>query len=315
MLGKTANAIFWMFRYLERAENTARLLEAGFRMALTRGGDAAGEEWRSVINTLGMETTYEAKYGTYSGPEVCDFILRDKDNPECVMAMVENARSSARLARTSITAEVWEAVNEVWMTLKAALARPVREANLNEVLYSIRREATLVRGATYGSMLRNDIFHFARAGTFVERADNTARILDVKYHLLLPSLAHVGSRLDAGQWESILRALSARRAHREVIHSGKPDASGIAELLILDARLPRSLAFCWQALSGNLAALAQLHGHESQSNAMVQDAEAALSATTIDDIFDRGLHEFLVDFISGNQAIANAIAEDYRFTR
>jgi uncharacterized alpha-E superfamily protein len=315
MLGKTANAIFWMFRYLERAENTSRLLEAGFRMALTRGGDAAGEEWRSVINTLGMELAYEAKYDAYSGPEVCDFILRDKDNPECVMAMVEYARSNARLSRTSITAEVWEAVNEAWMTLKAQLARPVREASLSEVLYSIRREATLVRGATYGSMLRNDIFHFARAGTFLERADNTARILDVKYHLLLPSLAHVGSRLDAGQWESILRALSARRAHREVIHSGKPDASGIAELLILDPRLPRSLAFCYDALSGNLAALAELHGQDSQCNTLIRDAQTRLSATRIDDIFDRGLHEFLVDFIAGNRAIANAIAEDYRFAQ
>lgn len=314
MLGKTANAIFWMFRYLERAEDTARLLEAGFRMALTRGGDAAGEEWRSVINTLGMDVAYEAKYDTYSGPEVCDFILRDKDNPVSVMAMVENARSNARLSRTSITTEVWEAVNEGWMSVKGQLARPVREAHLNTVLYAIRREATQVRGATYGSMLRNDIFHFARAGTFVERADNTSRILDVKYHLLLPSLAHMGSRLDAGQWESILRALSARRAHREVIHSGKPDASGIAELLILDPRFPRSLAYCYDSLSHNLAALASIHGQESQCSGMMQDARAALFSTSIEDIFDRGLHEFLVDFISGNRAIANAIAEDYRFT-
>ncbi len=314
MLGKTANAIFWMFRYLERAENTARLLEAGFRMALTRGGDAAGEEWRSVINTLGMDEAYEAKHESYSGPEACDFILRDRDNPECVMAMVENARNNARLSRTSITTEVWEAVNEAWMTLKGLLTRQVREANLSHVLYSIRREATQVRGATYGSMLRNDIFHFARAGTFVERADNTARILDVKYHLLLPSLAHVGSRLDAGQWESILRALSARRAHREVIHAGKPDASGIAELLILDPRFPRSLAYCYDTLSENLSALAAIHGQESQCNSLMREAETKLSETSIDDIFDRGLHEFLVDFISSNRAIANAIAEDYRFT-
>jgi uncharacterized alpha-E superfamily protein len=314
MLGKTANAIFWMFRYLERAENTARLLEAGFRMALTRGGDAAGEEWRSVINTLGMEAGYDAKYDGYSGPEVCDYILRDKDNPESVMAMVENARSNARLSRTSITSEVWEAVNEAWMSLKAHMSRQVREANLSEVLYSIRREATQVRGATYGSMLRNDIFHFARAGTFVERADNTSRILDVKYHLLLPSLAHVGSRLDAGQWESILRALSARRAHREVIHSGKPDASGIAELLILDPRFPRSLAYCYESLSQNLSALAVTHGQEGQCTVLMQEARSKLFSTSIEDIFDRGLHEFLVDFISGNRAIANAIAEDYRFT-
>ncbi len=189
----------------------------------------------------------------------------------------------------------------------------MRPANLNAVLYSIRREATLARGATYGSMLRDDIYHFARAGTFLERADNTARILDVKYHLLLPSLAHVGSSLDAGQWESILRSLSARRAHREVIHSGRPDANGIAELLILDPRFPRSLAFCYASLSTNLATLADLHGQDCRNNELMRQAHDTLTATSIEDIFDRGLHEFLVDFIDGNQAIADAIAEDYRF--
>lgn len=314
MLGKTANSIFWMYRYLERAENTARLLDAGFRMALTRGVKAENEEWRSVIATLGLSEDYEAKYPEYSGPDVCDFILRDRENPHSVLAMVERARSDARLSRTSITSEVWEAVNEAWMTLKGHLSRPVREANLNEVLYAIRREATLVRGATHGSMLRNDIYHFARAGTFVERADNTARIMDVKYHLLLPSLAHVGTSLDTGQWESILRALSARRAHRSVMNAGRPDASGIAELLILDARFPRSLAFSHEALASNLSELAKLHGPESRCNTLMREAQEALSATKIEDIFDRGLHEFLEDFIAGNLAIADAIAEDYRFT-
>ncbi len=313
MLGKTANAIFWMYRYLERAENTARLLEAGFRMALTRGVEAASEEWRSVVVTLGMDAAYEQAHDEYVGPSVCDFILRDKDNPQSILSIIENARSNARLSRTSLTTEVWEAVNEGWMTIKSDLARPVRPANLNAVLYSIRREATLARGATYGSMLRDDIYHFARAGTFLERADNTARILDVKYHLLLPSLAHVGSSLDAGQWESILRSLSARRAHREVIHSGRPDANGIAELLILDPRFPRSLAFCYASLSTNLATLADLHGQDCRNNELMRQAHDTLTATSIEDIFDRGLHEFLVDFIDGNQAIADAIAEDYRF--
>lgn len=313
MLGKTANSIFWMYRYLERAENTARLLEAGFRMALTRGAQGANEEWISVIATLGLKEDYEEKYSDYTGAQVCDFILRDRDNPQSVVAMVDYARNNARTSRTSLTAEVWESTNEVWMTVRAALSRQVREAQLNEVLYAIRREATLVRGATHGSMLRNDIYHFARAGTFIERADNTARILDVKYHLLLPSLAYVGSSLDTGQWESILRALSARRAHRSVINAGRPDASGIAELLILDARFPRSLAFSHQELASNLDSLARLHGHEGQSNKLMNEAREGMLATRIEDIFDRGLHEFLEDFIDDNTAIANAIADDYRF--
>jgi uncharacterized alpha-E superfamily protein len=312
MLGRTANSIFWLYRYLERAENTARLLEAGLRMALTRGVDAANEEWRSVVNTLGLTAVYKAQYTDYAGTQVCNFVLRDRENPLSVMAMIENARSSARQSRTSITAEVWEAVNECWMALKTALARPVREADLGTVLQAIRRETTVVRGATYGSMLRNDIYHFARAGTFLERADNTARILDVKYYLLLPSLALVGSSLDTGQWDNVLRSLSAERAYRW-LNAGRMDPRGMADFLILDQRFPRGLAFCYAELGLHLAGLARLHGHESQCNTLLREAQAKLEACTIDDIFDIGLHQFLIGFIDGNHAIASAIAQDYRF--
>ncbi len=312
MLGRTASSIFWMFRYLERAENTARLLEAGLRMALTRGAGVARDEWRSVIVTLGQQRSYEANHDDYTGLQVCNFVLRARENPESVLSIVERARNNARVSRTSITAEVWEAVNEGWLLLKESLARPVRESNLGEILFNIRRDATLVRGATHGSMMRNDIYHFARAGTFLERADNTARILDVKYYLLLPSYSYVGSTLDTGQWDSILRSLSARRAHRW-LNAGRTDARGIANLLILDDRFPRSLSFCYDALSSNLAQLAALHGQESQCNTLMREAEAKLANTTIDSIFDTGLHEFLVSFIVGNQAIANAISDDYRF--
>ena len=312
MLGRTASSIFWMFRYLERAENTARLLEAGARMALTRGADAAAEEWRSVVVTLGLQAAYEAVHDEYSGLQVCNFVLRDVENPESVLSMIERARSNARLSRTSITAEVWEAVNEGWMTLKDMMQRPLREATLGEVLYSIRREATQVRGATYGSSYRNEIYHFARAGTHLERADNTARILDVKYYLLLPSYSYVGSTLDTGQWDSVLRSLSARRAHR-AISAGRMEARGIAELLILDEKFPRSLAFCYDALSANLGELAKLHGADSQCNTLMREAEARMRETTIESILATGLHEFLVAFTNDNHAIAKAISEDYRF--
>jgi len=312
MLGRTANSIFWMFRYLERAENTARLLEAGFRMALTRGVDVANEEWRSVIVTLGLQAAYEAQYAEYSGSQVCNFVLRDKENTENVMRMMERARSNARAARTSITAEVWESVNESWMVLDQLLVRPVRETGLGAVLAMIRRAATLVRGATYGSMLRNEIYHFARAGTYIERADNTARILDVKYYLLLPSLAYVGSSLDSGQWDTVLRSLSAERAYRW-LNAGRMDPRGIAEFLILDRRFPRSLAFCYDALAGNLASLEELHGAQNPCNAMIAEADGRLRTATIDTVFEAGLHEFLVTFVAGNQAIASAISDHYRF--
>ena len=312
MLGRTANGIFWMFRYLERAENIARLLDAGFRMSLTRNADMASEEWRSVVTTLGLRASYDALHQDYTGGEVCNFVLRDKENPVSVLNMMEAARTNARMARSALTAEVWEATNEGWMTLKDAMSRPVRESNLGQVLGAVRRQSTLVRGATYGTMLRNEIYNFARAGTFIERADNTARILDVKYYLLLPSLAYVGSSLDSSQWDTVLRSLAGDRAYHW-LNSGRMDPRGIAEFLILDARFPRSLLFCYQELEVHLRGLAREHGSDGAVHALMREAGDRLGSMTIEHIFEFGLHEFLVNFIGQNQAIASSIADEYRF--
>ncbi len=262
MLGRSANGIFWMFRYLERAENTARLLDAGFRLALTRGQSAARDEWRSVLITTGLDEEFAARHDDYSGPAVINFILRSPDNPGSVLAMVEGARTNARAVRTGITREVWEATNESWMVLHDMLSRPVRASNLGEVLAAIRRQSTLVRGSMDGTMLRNEIFNFARIGTFIERADNTARILDVKYHVLLPSVGWVGSTLDNTQWETVLRSVAGERAYRW-LNAGTMDAKGIAQFLILDGRFPRSIAFCYEKLRSNMASLAREYGHEN----------------------------------------------------
>jgi len=312
MLGRVANSMFWMYRYLERAENTARLLAAGHRMALTRGADIADEEWRSVLTTLGQLQQYKQHHEDFTGAHVCDFVLRAKGNKQSVLSMFERARTNARACRSAISAEVWEAVNEGWMTLRDLLARPVRDTSLNVALSAIRRESTLARGATHGSMMRNEAYCFVRLGTFGERADNTARILDVKYYLLLPSLSYVGTPLDTGQWDNVLRSLSGERAHRW-LNAGRMDARSIAELLILDDRFPRSLTFCYAAMRENLAALARLHGHEGPAHALMREADQGLTGRTVDDIFDQGLHQFLTEFIGRNQAVANAISEQYRF--
>jgi uncharacterized alpha-E superfamily protein len=313
MLGRVANGIFWMYRYLERAENTARLLAAGHRMALTRGADAASEEWRSVLTTLGLLKSYEAQHDDFAGAHVCDFVLRGRGNPENVLCMIERARTNARACRSAITLEVWEAVNEGWMALRDLLARPVRLGSLNQALAAIRRESTLARGATHGSMLRNEIYCFTRVGTFIERADNTARILDVKYYLLLPSLAYVGTALDTAQWDNVLRSLSGERAYRW-LNAGRMDARSIAEFVILDDRFPRSLAFSYTTMRENLAMLARLHGHEGPAHGLMRHADQQLTGKTIDEIFEAGLHEFLIDFIKRNREVASAIAEQYRFT-
>jgi uncharacterized alpha-E superfamily protein len=313
MLGKSANGIFWMFRYLERAENTARLVEAGHRLALTRGSSAAGDEWRSVLITIGQDVDYASRHEELSGPVVTNFILRDRENPTSVVNMIEYARTNARAVRTALTREVWEATNQCWMTLKELLSRPVRERTLGEVLGAIRGETQQVRGAMAGSMLRNEIFNFARLGTYIERADNTARILDVKYFVLLPSVSLVGSTLDNAQWETVLRSVSGERAYRW-LNAGRMDAPGIAEFLILDTRFPRSLAFCYDEMRMNMGNLAREHGHECPSHELLRNAGAKLHQTTITEILELGLHQFIRNFIGGNQRIAEAIAHDYRFT-
>lgn len=312
MLGRSANGVFWMFRYLERAENTARLLDAGFRMALTRGASAARDEWRSVLITTGQDAAFTATGADFSGPAVTNYILRDKDNPGSVLKMVEGARTNARMVRTAITREVWEATNESWMALKDLLAKPVKETNLGDVLAAIRRQSTLVRGAMDGTMLRNEIFNFARIGTFIERADNTARILDVKYYVLLPSLAWVGSSLDNAQWDTVLRSVAGERAYRW-LNAGSMDPRGIAQFLILDGRFPRSLAFCYEKLRSNMASLAREYGGESPAHGLLREAGSQLQQTGIESIVERGLHQFIGDFIASNQNLANAIAADYRF--
>jgi len=181
---------------------------------------------------------------------------------------------------------------------------------LGSALAAIRRESTIARGATHGSMMRNEIYSFARAGTFIERADNTARILDVKYYLLLPSLSYVGTPLDTAQWDNVLRSLSGERAYRW-LNAGRMDARSIADFVILDGRFPRSLAFSYGALRDNLADLARLHGFEGQAHVLMREASQQLTGKTVDEIFDFGLHQFLVEFIRRNQAVASAIAEQY----
>jgi uncharacterized alpha-E superfamily protein len=312
MLGRSASGVLWMFRYLERAENTARLLEAGFRMALTRTSANASDEWRSVLVTLGQEAEFSERFKEFTCTLVTNFVLRDPNNAGSVLWMLENARTNARMVRTAITREVWEATNEAWMVLCDVLARPVKDSNLGDVLSLIRRQAMLVRGAMEGTMLRNEIFNFARFGTYLEAADNTARILDVKYHVLLPSVAWVGSHLDHAQWEMLLRSVAGERAFRW-LNAGTLNRRGIVEFLILDRRFPRSMAYSYAKIASNMRGLAREYGEESPAHGLLQEAIARLNGTDIGAIFDYGLHEFLLEFIGRNDKLAGAIAADYRF--
>lgn len=311
MLGKTASGLFWMSRYLERAEAQARLIEAGFRIALTRAS-AAESEWESLLATVGQLGAYRAQHQIFESSRVVGFLLSDRNNPASVISLVKDARDNARLVRTALTREVWEAINESWIALDARLNGRIRAADLPDLLALIRRQNALVRGAMAGTQLRNDIYNFIRLGTFVERADNTARILDVKYYLLLPSVAPVGSTLDMVQWETILRSVSAQRAYHW-LHGPDTTARSIAQFLILHPQMPRSLAFCHAKICDNLWHLETQYGGQSPAHAQAAAIGLEMLAQSIDTIFDSGLHEFIGRYLVANNALATQIAQDYRF--
>lgn len=311
MLGRTAGGLFWMFRYLERAENIARLLETGWHISLT-SPDEVGNEWESLITTTGTGNLFFEKHDTVDAVTVVNFLLRDKDNPSSVMSCMNGARNNARMVRTALSAQVWEATNEAWMDLKARLARPATPRSLGDTLDAIRNRTAQVQGALHGTMLRNDIFNFARLGTFVERLDNTARILDVKYYVLLPSAAYVGTSVDNAQWEVILRSVSAERALRW-LNGGDVTPQGIAEFLILDGRMPRSMAFCTQKIAANLAYLEHGHTTHLDSQTMAKANHERLQRLNVQDMFDQGLHEVLESAVRRNQALALQIETDFRF--
>lgn len=311
MLGKTANGLFWMYRYLERAENTARMIETGQRLALTgmSGGDG---EWASVLQTAAAQDGYHAAHGEVLAETAIDWLLRAKDNPSSTLSCIGAARQNARLVRTAITGEVWEAVNACFMSAKAVLARKVSERDLPAVLSKLRQQTALVRGMTHGTMLRNDIYDFARIGTFLERADNTARILDVKYYVLLPTSSGVGSSMDNVQWENILRSVSARGGFRMEYGTGAGPRE-IVSFLTLDRRMPRSLAFCVSKLADNLGYLQDGAEGDLPAREMVLQLERDYLSKNVDQIFDHGLHEFIQAVLERLAGIARQIETDFRF--
>jgi uncharacterized alpha-E superfamily protein len=311
MLGRTANGLYWMFRYIERAENIARLVDAGMRVSLTRSG-SGDEDWDGVLQSAGAREEFLKQHDKVTSVDAIDYLLRDKTNPSSVMSCIEFGRNNARMVRTALTRETWEATNEFWIELKNLLARKVKAAELPQVIDVIKHRAGLVRGAFHGSMLRNDLYNFSRIGTFIERADNTARILDVKYYVLLPAAAQVGSSLDNAQWESILRSVSAHRSYGWV-YDGEYKPANIADFLILNGRMPRSLAYCYEKIVSNLGHLGEEYGERHKAHDTSKATLATLQKTTIDRVMDQGLHEFLELFVNRNAQLGQEITDGYRF--
>jgi uncharacterized alpha-E superfamily protein len=313
MLGRTANDLFWLSRYVERAENMARLIEVGCRIALMpREGDATNHEWRSTLESAGCSQTYFAKHEALDARNVINFLLFDLDNPSSVHSCLAIARRNARAQRTALTREMWESLNSSWIEFQAVKPETVGSDALLKLLDWIRERSAAYRGALLNTILRNDTFHFSQLGTFLERADNTARILDVKYYVLLPSSDMVGSGVDNMQWHSILRSVSAHRSFRWV-YKGSYRSWRIADYLILNRAMPRSLRACYGELDGSLDGLASLYGEEKPCLGTAKSTLTLLEEGDINVIFQAGLHEFLQDFITRNNRLGQEISEAYHF--
>lgn len=314
MLGRTANDLFWLSRYVERAENMARLIEAGYRIALLpRVGDDGKQEWASTLESAGCAERYYAKHRVLDTRNVVDFLLFDTSNPSSIHGCLAIARRNARAQRTALTREMWESLNGSWLEFQSIRPETLRPDALPRILDWIKERSAAYRGALLNTILRNDTYYFSQLGTFLERADNTARILDVKYYVLLPSTNMIGTGVDNAQWEAILRSVSAHRSYRWV-YKDSYRSWRIADYLILNSAMPRSLRACYGEIDKALDGLSTLYGEEKPCLETAKSTLSLLSGGDIDTIFQSGLHEFLLEFIARNNRVGHEISEAYHFS-
>jgi uncharacterized alpha-E superfamily protein len=312
MLSRTADSMFWLARYIERADNTARIIDAASRLAAMPISYAGtSNEWESALAAAGALRAFYTHHDEAGRDAVIDFLAFSPQNPSSIRACLETARHNARSVRTALTTEMWEAINAGWLELKRFDGTSMDWPTLNEFLSRVKEACLRFDGSAYRTMLRNDVYFFSRVGVYLERADNTARILDVKYHVLLPEPAKVGGGLDYFQWSSILRSVSALTAYRWVYRESlKPWL--IADLLVLNEQMPRSLASCYENLTAFLDDLSLAYGRQGPAQRTARSTRTRLQNAAIADIFQKtGLHEFLTEFIADNAKLGAAIMEQY----
>lgn len=313
MLSRTAENLFWMTRYMERAETAARLLEVGFRIALIPStGKGNLSDWSSILISSGMRDSYLEKHDQIEQGKVEDFLFFDHDNPSSVANCIENARNNARTVRTAITSEVWDALNSAFQELKEMSADPNRCADILALCDWMKRQAAVLRGAIESTQLRHDGYDFMNLGYYLERANNTARLLDVKYYVLLPTTDRVGGSTDNYQWVTLLRSLSAFRAFHWA-YGGDYSPRKIADFLILNKTNPRSLLHCTEEAAYHLNRLGRAYGTKTDAQMAARSLLGKLAESNVGDIVSDGLHEFLNEFISDNTALGQCVSDAYMF--
>jgi uncharacterized alpha-E superfamily protein len=310
MLSRTADNLYWIARYMERADTAARLLEVGSRISLLPSAHGYRSEWDSLLQATGMAEGFARKYGDPVQRNIESFLFFDRDNPSSVASCFTAARENGRIVRTALTTQVWDALNTAFQELKQLERTPRSELDLSRLTDWVMRHAAMVRGAIDATLLRNDGFNFLNIGYYLERGDNTARLMDVKYYVLLPRVDFVGSGLDNYQWTTLLRAMGAHRAFHWA-YGGDVTAAKIADFLILNTQSPRSLATCSAGLVNHLSRVANAYGRETVAQEQARALMAEVEGTTVEAIFEEGLHEYLTRYIRDAANLAVAINDAY----
>ncbi|MYM35039.1 hypothetical protein GTP44_02890 [Duganella sp. FT50W] len=309
MLSRTADHLFWMARYTERAENTARMLDVNVQTSMLPQSDEENAQgWRALLGISELQYAFNQKYQSLEGREVIDFMVRDPDNTSSIVACLTQARENARAVRGTLTTEVWEIQNQTWLDMQRRLKSDLLETDPSKFFEWVKYRSHLSRGVTLGTMLRDEAVHFIRLGTFLERADNTARILDVKYHGGAAESGESMSQRDFYYWGAMLRSVSGfeiyRKVYRDVITPAR-----IAELLMLRADMPRSLLACMDEVVQNLRAVR--NDVSADTERFAGRLRAQLEFAKIDDILADGLHDTLTRFLADIYELGNRVSRDF----
>lgn len=308
MLSRTADHLYWMARYTERAENTARMLDVNIQtQLLPQSAEAAEQGWRAVLGISELLPAFDQKYGILTREDVLDFMVRDPLNPSSIASCLTSARENARAVRGTLTTEVWETLNTTWLDMKHLLDDGMLERDPGQFFEWVKHRSHLSRGVTIGTMLKDEAFHFIRLGTFLERADNTARLIDVKFHSNGRDPRNA-TDLDFYHWAALLRSVSAFETYRKAYHDViTPER--VAELLILRGDMPRSLMACLSEVVINLEQVRNEVSRETERFA--GRLHAGLRFNSIDDIMRRGLHDYLTEFLEQVYELGNRVSRDF----
>ncbi|HVY23589.1 MAG TPA: alpha-E domain-containing protein [Steroidobacteraceae bacterium] len=311
MLSRTADHLYWMARYTERAENLARMLDVSYRMSLLpQASEVVEQSWLATLSIIGVIDAFRQLNKPATPANMLNFMAFDRNNPSSIYNCLKAARENAHAVRGTLTSELWETMNSTWLEMRDIGKRKHSDAEIGDFFEWVKFRSHLAHGVTQNTMLRDEAFHFTWLGTYLERADNTARILDVKYHLLLPDEDELSSNsaADYYQWSALLHSASAFEIYRKV-YSDVITPHRVAELLILRSDLPRSLHRCMSQAYMHLCDVRNAHSAETERRA--GELQAALRYGRIEEIFETGLHDYLMRFIDRIKDLGERVARDF----